>query len=135
MGGSVLMKNICCFAGHSKLSYGDDVKNQVFNKCYELIIDFCVNEFWVGNYGSFDRLAANVVRRLKRQHYKYYDNIIMAQIPDGTPKRYQILKCNQYMVDKSKYLIAFVNSSFGGAAKTMEYAKRKRNIEVFNFGQ
>ena len=152
------MRNICCFAGHGKLSYGNDVKEQVSDKCRELIINYCVNEFWVGNYGSFDRLAADIVRTLKQQYpgielnlvipyltkdintykeqyYKDYDNILIAQIPVGTPKRYQILKCNQYMVDKSEYLISFVNCSFGGAAKTLEYAERKRHIKVFNCGK
>lgn len=152
------MKNICCFAGHGKLNYGNDVKNKILNKCRELIIDYYVNEFWVGNYGSFDRLAADVVRIIKReypdiklnlvipyltknidaykeQYYKDYDNILMAKIPDDTPKRYHILKCNQYMVSESKYLIAFVNYSFGGAAKTLEYAEHKEHIEVFNFGE
>lgn len=151
------MKNICCFAGHGKIIYGDDIKKRIFDKCRELVEEFSVNEFWVGNYGSFDKLAADNVRKLKKQYsnielnlvipyltktidthkeryYKDYDNILMAQIPTNTPKQYQILKCNQYMVDMSNYLIAFVNGSFGGAAKTMEYAKRKK-IKIFNFGE
>ncbi len=145
------MKNICCFAGHGKLMYSQDIKNQVFNKCRELITDFEVNEFWVGHYGNFDKLAADTVRNLKQQYsdttlnlvipyltkdidtykeqyYEDYDNILMAKIPDGTPRLCQILKCNQYMVDKSNYLIACVNYAFGGAAKTVEYAKRKGHI-------
>lgn len=152
------MKNICCFAGHGKLSYGNDVKEQIFAKCRELVLNFYVNEFWVGNYGSFDRLAAAIVRSLKQQYsnielnlvipyltndiitykeqyYSDYDNILMAQISVDTPKRYQILKCNQYMVDESKYLISFVNCSFGGAAETLKYAKRKNHIKIFNFGE
>ena len=62
------MKNICCFAGHGNLSYGNDVKDQIFDKCRDLVTNYCVNEFLVGNYGSFDRLAADVVRTLKHQY-------------------------------------------------------------------
>ncbi len=32
------------------------------------------------------------------------------------------------MVDKSDYLISYVKHSFGGAAKTLAYAKRKNKI-------
>ncbi len=148
-------RNICCFAGHGKISYGKDIQNQLSDKCRELIADFGVNEFWTGNYGSFDKLSAIVIRDLKKQYtdielnlvipyltekinqfrneyYKNYDNIIMAEIPAKTPKRYRILKCNKYMIDNSKYLIAYVGSSCGGAAKTLEYAKKKKYIEIFN---
>ena len=112
------MRNICCFAGHGKMVYGEDIRKQVFNKCRELVLDFGVNEFWVGNYGGFDALAGGVIRELKKEfsgielnliipyltknidthrekYYKDYDNILIAQIPMSTPKRYQILKCNQ----------------------------------------
>ncbi|MDO5310910.1 MAG: hypothetical protein Q4E94_03285 [Clostridia bacterium] len=40
---------------------------------------------------------------------------------------------HSYMVNNSSYLIAYVNCSFGGAAMTLEYA-RKKEITVFNFG-
>lgn len=59
----------------------------------------------------------------------------MADIPAKTPARYRILKCNQFMVDKSDFLIAFVNYSCGGALKTIEYAEKKKHIEIFNFGR
>ena len=65
------MKNICCFAGHGKTVYDDNIKEQIYDKCRELIINSCVNEFWVGNYGNFDRLAADVVRALKKTIFQY----------------------------------------------------------------
>ncbi len=148
-------RNICCFAGHGKISYGKDIQNQLSDKCRELIIDYRVNEFWTGNYGSFDKLSALVIRDLKKQYmdielnliipyltekinqfreeyYKNYDNIVIAEIPAETPAKYRILKCNKYMIDNSKYLIAYVSSSCGGAAKTLEYAQKKSHIEIFN---
>lgn len=146
---------ICCFAGHGKISYGKDVQNQLFDKCRELITDFGVNEFWTGNYGNFDKVSAGVIRDLKKQYadielnlvipylteeinqfreeyYENYDNIVMADIPEGTPKKYRILKCNKYLIDNSKYLIAYVGCSCGGAAKTLEYAQKKNHIKIFN---
>ena len=74
------------------------------------------------------------INNYKEQYYKEYDNIIMADIPLNTPKRYWILKSNQYMINQSNYLVAYVNYSFGGAVKTLEYAKRRKHIVIFNFG-
>ncbi len=150
-------KTICCFAGHSKASYDSNIKNRVLGKCRELIIRFGVNTFWVGHYGEFDSLAANAVRTLKQQYpqieldlvvayltkemnecpemyQKKYDNILMAEIPERTPHPYRIIYCNRYMVDNSDYLISYVNYSCGGAAKTLEYALRKKHIKISNFG-
>lgn len=150
-------KKICCFIGHSKIYADKDFELKVYEKCEELIKNCDVTSFWAGNYGAFDCLAARMVKRLKEKYpyieldlvipylteainkdkekyYKEYDCMLMADIPECTPAKYRILKCNQYMVDCSDYLIAYVNYSFGGAAKTLEYAKRKKNIEIFNFG-
>ncbi len=92
----------CCFAGHSQI-YGADIKAQVIDVVRSLIIDSGVSEFWVGNYGQFDKIAASAVRSLKQElptislslvipyltqeineyreeYYKDYDSIIMADI-------------------------------------------------------
>ncbi len=148
---------ICCFAGHKDLLKKDSLYHDVYNKCEELVKKEGVNCFWVGNYGNFDHLAAHIVNDLKIKYphiklelilpyvtqaiseyreiyYKKYDNILIADIPYTTPARFRILKCNQYMVNCSQFIIAYVNNSFCGAAKTLEYARRKKHIEIFNFG-
>ena len=38
------------------------------------------------------------------------------------------------MVEHSAFLIACVDHSFGGAAKTLEYATRTDHIKIFNIG-
>ena len=48
-------------------------------------------------------------------------------------RRYAILKRNEYMIDQSDLLIAYVNYGWGGAAKTLEYAV-KRHKKYINFG-
>lgn len=150
-----MQRKICCFAGHGKMIYDNKIRKQISNKCRELICDYGVNEFWVGNYGAFDHLAANIVREIK-QHYavklnliipyltkeineykeqyqKNYDYIIMADIPEKTPYPYRIIKCNQYMIQNSSFLIAYVIGSSGGAAKTLAYANQKKDIKIYNF--
>ncbi len=136
-----------CFCGHSKL-YGnyDNIKT----KCFEIVLEQVIkgaDSFLIGNYGDFDTLAAAVCLALKKeyprievclvlpyyrphiddytqQHYNRFDSVITPPLED-TPYRYRIVKANQYIIDQSDTVIAYVQSS-GGAAKTMQYAKRKK---------
>ncbi len=147
---------ICCFAGHSKLYGSVNLETLLYSKCEELILQTQVTCFWVGNYGSFDSLSAHTVQILKQKYpqiklelilpyitneinenkefyYQNFDSILLANIPESTPAKFKILKCNEYMIDKSDFLIAYVNHTFGGAAKTFEYAQKK-NIKICNLG-
>ncbi len=45
---------------------------------------------------------------------------------ESTPLRYAILKRNEWMVDNADLVVACVRYSWGGAAKTLEYAKRRK---------
>ena len=60
----------------------------------------------------------------------YYDGIIYPPL-ENVPRRFCISKRNEWMVDEADFVIAFVKYSWGGAAKTLEYAKRKK-VEFFN---
>lgn len=142
------MNNICCFAGHSKIYYTDNIFERLTAAIENLIIKENVSEFWVGNYGNFDKLSAKAVRSLKNKYpvrlnlvipyltlditesrelyYKNYDSIIIADMPENTPKRLQIIKCNQYMVQSSQFLICYILYNCSGAAQTLEYAQRKK---------
>lgn len=145
---------ICCFAGHRDI-YDNSVKEKIKEKLITLIEKEDVKRFRVGNYGDFDSCAASVVRELKqvysditlelvipyvtkeindykKLYYENYDHILIADIPTSTPARYKIIKANQYMVDNSAYLVCYVRHSWGGAARTLEYAQRKNHIKIFN---
>ncbi len=149
------MRKICCFAGHSELYHTKDIYDKLLLEIEDLITTENVNEFRVGNYGDFDKLSAEAVRALKQKYpdiqlnlvipyltseineykemyYKNYDNILVAEIPEKTPKRVQILKANRYMVDTSRFLVCYVKHTFGGASKTLEYAKNKSDIKIIN---
>ena len=142
----------CLFAGHSVIC--DSSAEEKIEKYVKfLIINHNVRGFWVGNYGEFDRCSASVVRKLQRiypciklelivpylkkeiidykeQYYKNYNDIIIANIPNSTPKRFSIIKTNEFMVDNSGFLICYIDHGWGGAVKTYEYAKKER---VTNF--
>jgi len=59
-----------------------------------------------------------------QQRYNRFDSVITPPLED-TPYRYRIVKANQYMVDQSDTVIAYVRS-IGGVAKTMQYAKKNK---------
>lgn len=142
----------CCFAGHGEI-YNTRLEELVNREAIRLIEEQSVKEFWVGNYGEFDKMASSVVRKLKNRYayiklvlvipyltkdiseyaseYKSkYDEIIVADVPVNTPKRFHIIKGNEFMVRECEFLIAYVSHSWGGAAKTLEYAKRKKKTVV-----
>ena len=150
------MNKRCCFAGHSRIYSGMD-KNILKNVIINLIENEGVDEFWVGNYGNFDSISAEAVRELKisypqislvlvipyltkeiNDNKKFYNNnydcILVAEIPDNIPRKYRIIKTNEYMVNNSDFLICYVQHSFGGAAKTLEYANKRKQIKTINIG-
>ena len=154
MGGDLLM-SICSFAGHSELYDTGEIYAHLLSVVEDLITTENISEFWVGNYGAFDKLSAKAVRELKIKYpdvqlnlvipyltteineykelyYKDYDNILVADIPEKTPKKVQIIKGNQYMVKNSQVLVCYVEHSWGGAAKTHEFAQKQKNIRIIN---
>ena len=147
------MKKVCCFAGHSNIYYTDEHYKSLSEKIEKLIINENVTEFRVGNYGNFDRLCVRAVSELKnkypyitlilvipyltaeiiknKEYYENdYDTILVADIPESTPKKLGIIKCNEYIADTSDYLIYCVINHCTGADKTLEYAKKKKLITL-----
>ncbi len=152
------MKIICSFAGHSELFDTGEIYKQLIHVIEDLITTVGVSEFWVGNYGDFDKLSAKAVQETKvkypnvklnliipyltaqinehrEQYYKNYDNILIADIPEKTPKKAQIIKCNHYMVEHSQALVCYVKYSWGGAVKTLKYAQSRKNIKIINLAE
>ena len=145
----------CCFAGHRKIY--DEFEDKLKDEIEKLIVNEGVDEFWVGNYGVFDITVAKVVRELKdiyniklvlvlpyitdyinshsKKLHKEFDELIIADMPERTPLKYRIIKCNEYMVKNSDYLICYVRYSWGGASKTMEYAQKKKSVKIINLGK
>jgi len=145
-------KTRCTFAGHSEI-HNSNLVEVIKTTAKELITEYGVNEFWVGHYGDFDHYAAKAIRELKpeydielvlvipyltkeieeykEEYYRNFDAVLMADIPEKTPKKLKIIKVNQYMVNESDFLICYVKNSWGGAAKTLEYAKQKKK-NIYN---
>ena len=155
--GGIKMKRVCTFAGHRDICATEKLISNLKEHIEILITKENVSEFLVGNYGGFDHISAKTVRELqkvyphiklilvipyltkvitkyKEQFYEKYDSILMADMPLSTPKNLRIIKSNQYMVDKSDFLICFINRGWGGAAQTVDYAEKK-GIKVINIAE
>ena len=147
----------CCFAGHRN-AYGGDIQEKFMQTAEKLITQHGVTEFWVGHYGDSDRAASAAIRSLKMRYdgiklflvlpyltqqvnynHRYYkdkyDALLMAEIPETTPKPYQIIKANEYMVDHCGFLICYVKYSYGGAVRTLNYARKKKHIQTMNVAE
>lgn len=140
---------ICCFAGHANI-YGEKeiIKEKLKKEIINLIENEGVTEFYNGCKGGFDWLCAETVDELRKDYLFIKSYWVLSYMPkekdeypesmlrifDGTvypdiekaPQRFAIVKRNEWMVKNSDILIAYVKHSWGGAAKTLEYAQKKK---------
>ncbi len=143
------------FCGHSNFSFDNTVKEKLKELLLQEIRKNPVCKFYLGGYGDFDSLCLSILKELKVEfpniellfitpylddNYSkletaklYYDGIIYPPL-ENVPRRFCISKRNEWMVNEADLVIAFVKYSWGGAAKTLEYAKRK-NVEFFNLAE
>ena len=129
------------FCGHGTILFKDEVTIKL-SGVIEKLINEGADTFYLGGYGDFDFLAARAVKSaaMKRMNivsilvipyleHKYnkelYDETIYPDL-ERVPKRYAISKRNKWMIDNSDVVVSYVDHDWGGAAKTLEYAKKKR---------
>ena len=143
---------IITFCGHSNCLFSDEEKEKLKQLLIKEIRKNPTCKFYLGGYGDFDSLCLRTLRELKNDfpdiellfitpyldsNYSklqlakyYYDDIIFPPI-ENVPRKFAILKRNEWMVDSANLVIAYVKYSWGGAAKTLEYAKRKK-VPIIN---
>ena len=138
---------VITFCGHSNCLFSDEEKEKLKQLLIKEIRKNPTCKFYLGGYGTFDSLCLLTLRELKTdfpniellfitpyldKNYSklqlakyYYDDVIFPPI-ENVPRKFAILKRNERMVDSADLVIAYVKYSWGGAAKTLEYAKRKK---------
>ena len=111
------------FCGHSEVPDRAQVRGWLNDVCERLIGDGAA-EFYLGGYGAFDRLCADVLHGLKRRHahirlilvLPYLNGAMPAEGYDETvypplesvPRRYVILRRNEWMIQRCDVLVAYV---------------------------
>lgn len=140
---------VVTFCGHGDIFYNEKTK-WLLTTCIEQLIHIGAKEFFLGGYGNFDILAAKTVCELKQKYpnissvliIPYIDREYNLDLYDSTiypplekvPPRYAISRRNEWMVENSDIVVAFTKYSFGGAATTLNYAKKKKKriIQLYN---
>ena len=146
--------SVVTFCGHNEAAIGEEIRQRLYC-AVEREIQNGADLFYLGGYGHFDRMAAGVVRELKKKYphiksvlvlaylnrevdMEYYDETTYPPL-ENTPPRYAISKRNEWLVAQADTVIAYVAYSWGGAAKTLRYAQRKHkriiNLAVKNIPQ
>lgn len=132
------------FCGHR------DIKNRAavtawIRSVSDDLIRSGVDLFLLGGNGAFDELAAAVLtdRRDAGAPIRVclvtaypdpspladYDEIIYPGI-ETVPPRFAIIRRNEWMVGHSDILAAYVERSWGGAARMLEYAQRRQKTVI-----
>ena len=131
----------CFFIGHRETPI--TVLPELEITVEQHIVQYGVRIFYVGNYGAFDRLAAQAVLRAKVRHpdvalillLPYHPAERSVKLPsgfDGTyypvgmervPRRAAIVRANRSMVERVDYLIAYAWHPASNAKNLLEYAK------------
>lgn len=128
------------FCGHSQISDQDKISKWL-DMLLPSLIEGGAETFYLAGYGDFDRLAAAAVRRQKAVYPAIESVLVLPYLGrkfDGAaydsttypplekvPPRYAIVRRNQWMVCESDVVISGVTHGWGGAAKTLDYAKTK----------
>ena len=147
------MAKSCFFIGHRDAN--TEIYPSLLSEVERHVTEYGVTDFFVGHYGSFDRMAAQAVKEVKARYSEvrlmlvlpYHPAIRPIETPkdfDGTyypwedertPKSLAIIKTNQRMADTCDFLIAYAFHFLGGSGQIAEYARKceaKGSIQVTN---
>ena len=142
---------ICSFIGHRNVPQG--IRETLHQTLCTLIECECVDCFYVGNQGDFDRLVYLELRELQKTYRHIQYRVVLAyydpmgrksEFSEGetlypcglefVPHRYAISKRNRWLVEQSSFLVAYVKGEVGNAAGVLRMAE-KRGVRVFNLAK
>ena len=130
----------CTFFGHKDAP--QEIRPLLRDVLLDLIEHQGVTQFYVGNQGSFDRMALKMLKEFEKPYSITYD-VVLAYLPKKTdpfftayytilpegietvPPRFAIEYRNKWWIEHSDLVITYVERSFGGAAKFKALAEKK----------
>ena len=102
-----------------------------------------IRQYYVGAYGSFDRMAASALKAVKKRYQDislylllpYHPAERPMETPEGfdstfypplekVPRRYAIVRANRYMIETCDSIICYVNHLVN-TRTLLEYARRR----------
>ena len=134
----------CTFFGHRDCP--SSIRGVLATEIEKLISHHQVNTFYVGTHGNFDRMVYHVLKELQQRYGNIKVYRVLAYLPkpgdndtaytivpegiENAHPRYAIVYRNNWMIDHSDYVIAYVTHTFGGAYQAVERAKKKGKITI-----
>ena len=145
------------FTGHSHILSSERIRKAVKEQINAHIANEEKVTFYLGGYGDFDMLCASVCREFKKERkgielvyvapymslseQKKIKDMQSRGICDAsvyppiekTPPRYAIVKRNEWMMENSDLIIAYVERGYGGAYRALQAAKHKnkRTVNIY----
>lgn len=141
-----MAEKMCFFIGHRDAPA--ELLPLLMDAVERHITQYGVTEFIVGRYGCFDRMAAAAVREAKERHPEitlvlltpYYRGR-KSNVPSGeydatfyppgmerVPKRFAIVRANEYMLRHSMYLICYCKGYVGNTRVLMAKAVARNRM-------
>ena len=135
------------FFGHRTLDEQAQTKESLSN-CISLLLKDGATCFLLGDYGEFERLCARILQERREQYPQIrliyvqaylertpvsavlYDEFLYPDL-EKVPKKYAIVRRNEWMIRQSDVVVIHCRLSYGGAAAAFEYAKRKSKRILF----
>ena len=138
----------CTFFGHKNTPY--IIESELRKTIIDLIENKNVTSFYVGHQGNFDFIVRKNLDELCRIYPQIQYFIILAYLPkqndhsddeyyehtiypdglESVPPKFAIIKRNYWMIDKSDYVVTYIEHNFGNASKFKERAERKGKIVI-----
>lgn len=132
----------CALFGHRDTP--QSVEESLRHGIRNLILNRKVDTFYVGQQGSFDRMAISVLRKMQKEYPAIRYALVLAYLPiektgsdlweeentmfpeglETVPRRFAISWRNKWMVRHSDIILCYITHSGGGAAQAVQYAKR-----------
>ena len=133
---------ICTFFGNRDTP--SEVEPVLYKAICQLIVERGVTTFYVGNHGRFDRMVYRCLKKIKKEfsHICYY--VVLAYLPkamgrkyydanetiypeglERVPHRLAIIKRNEWMLERSDFVVTYVAHTQGGAGTFQELAEKK----------
>lgn len=131
----------CTFFGHRDCP--SSIRPRLRETLVDLIKNHTVDMFYVGRQGAFDAMVRSVLKELILEYPHIRYAVVLERIPgkrnDSDPRdysdtmlpegienvhpRFAIPWRNEWMLDRSDYVVTYIMRSWGGAAQFVERAK------------
>lgn len=138
----------CTFIGHSDCN--PEITSKLYDTIEKLIKDYNVTTFYVGTHGKFDYYSYTTLCELEKIYkinilvvishlnnipeYCNSKNTVFPEAVQKTPYKYAIIARNNYMIDKSEFIICYIEHTFSNTYKFVKTAIGKK-LNIINLGQ